>query len=50
MRATPENMEFLMIINNGIAMYIKQNCAILILFARNGQLLKIEDISSFSGV
>lgn len=45
-----KNMEFLMIINNGIAMYIKQNCVILILFARNGQLLKIEDISSFSGV
>lgn len=45
-----KNIEFLMIINNGIAMYIKQNCVILILFARNAQLLKIEDISSFSGV
>lgn len=45
-----KNMEFLMIINNIIAMYIKQNCVMLILFARNGQLLKIEDISSFSGV
>ena len=45
-----KNMEFLMIINNWIAMYIKQNCVILILFARNGQMLKIEDISSFSGV
>lgn len=44
------NMEFLMIINNVIAMYIKQNCVMLILFARNGQMLKIEDISSFSGV
>ncbi len=39
-----------MIINNEIAMYIKQNYGILILFARNGQMLKIEDISSFSGV
>ena len=45
-----KDMEFLMIINNGIAIYIKQNCVILILFARNGQLLKVEDISSFSGV
>lgn len=44
------NMEFLMIINNVIAMCIKQNCVMLILFARNGQMLKIEDISSFSGV
>lgn len=44
------NMEFLMIINNVIAMYIKQNCVMLILFARNGLMLKIEDISSFSGV
>lgn len=44
------NMELLMIINNVIAMYITQNCVILILFARNGQMLKIEDISSFSGV
>lgn len=50
MRAHQKNMEFLMIINSGIAMYIKQNWVILILFARNGQLLKIEDISSFSGV
>ena len=50
MRSTPENMEFLMIINNGIAMYIKQNYVMLILFTRNGQLLKIEDISSFSGI
>ena len=44
------NLEFLMIINNGIAMYIKQNCVILILFVRNRWMLKIEDISSFSGV
>ena len=44
------NIEFLMIINNGIAMYIKQKCVILILFARNEHLLKIEDISSFSGI
>lgn len=45
-----KNMEFLMIINNGIAMYIMQNCVILILFARNRRMLKIEDISLFSGV
>lgn len=43
-------MEFLMMINNEIAMYIKQNCVMLILFARNRRMLKIEDISSFSGV
>ena len=39
-----------MIINNEIAMYIKQNDVRLILFARNRYMLKIEDISSFSGV
>lgn len=45
-----KNMEFLMIINNGIAMCIKQNYIMLILFARNRWKLKIEDVSSFSGV
>ena len=45
-----KNKEFLMMINNGIVMYIKQNKVILILFARNEKMLKIEDISSFSGV
>lgn len=39
-----------MMINDGIVMYIKQNKVMLILFARNEQMLKIEDISSFSGV
>ena len=39
-----------MMVNNEIAMYIKQNYGILILFARNKGMLKIEDISSFSGV
>lgn len=45
-----KNMEFIMMVNNEIAMYIKQNYGILILFARNKRMLKIEDISSFSGV
>ena len=45
-----KNMEFVMMISNGIAMYIKQNYISLILFARNRWMLKIEDISSFSGV
>lgn len=39
-----------MMVNDEIAMYIKQNYGILILFVRNEQMLKIEDISSFSGV
>ena len=39
-----------MMINDGIVMYIKQNKVMLILFARKERMLKIEDISSFSGV
>ena len=45
-----KNMEFIMMVNDEIAMYIKQNYGMLILFVRNEQMLKIEDISSFSGV